>query len=178
MNLDLSGKRAFLCWGTALLLSASLSCRADGFVFEVDSPKFKITIPGIPRMRMEVHPKNASQPQLRFLGSEDPYTVAVFTPAAAAGMTPLECAGAITRSLAARPGTPPSSQIVKARLDDSTFVAIYAAPLGGGVQLHAHLLSAAGGTHCVEVHATRISIEEDDLASWIADLDKASIKAD
>lgn len=170
--------RALLCWGTVLILFGSLSCRADGFAFEVDSPKFKVTIPGIPQMRMDVHPKNASQPQLRFLGSEEPYTVAVFTPTAAAGMTPLECAGAITRSLAARPGTPPSSQVLKARLDDNTFVAIYAAPLGGGVQLHAHILSAAGGTHCVEVHATRISILEDDLASWITDVEKASIKPD
>lgn len=170
--------RALMWWGTFLVLFASLSCRAEGFAFEVASPKFKVTIPGIPQMKMEVHPKNASQPQLRFLGSEDPYTVAVFTPAAVAGMTPLECASAITRSLAARPGTPPSSQILKARLDGSTFVAIYAAPLGGGVQLHAHILSAVGGTHCVEVHATRISIEEDDLSSWITDLDKASIKPD
>ena len=170
--------RALWVWGTALVLSASLSCRAEGFAFEVASPKFKVAIPGIPQMKMEVHPGNASQPQLRFLGSEGPYTVAVFAPAAVAGMTPLECASAITRSLAARPGTPPSSQILKSRLDDSTFVAIYAAPLGGGVQLHAHILSAVSGTHCVEVHATRISIEEDDLSSWITGLEKASIKPD
>ena len=170
--------RALLGWGTVLILFASLPCRAEGFAFEVASPKFKVAIPGIPQMKMEVHPGNASRPQLRFLGSEDPYTVAVFTPAAVAGMTPLECASAISRSLAARPGTPPSSQIIKARLDDSTFVAIYAAPLGGGVQLHAHLLSGAGGTHCVEVHATRVSIDEDDLSSWITDLEKASIKPD
>jgi hypothetical protein len=170
--------RALLCCGTVLILFGSLSCRAEGFAFEVASPKFRVAIPGIPQMKMEVHPKNASQPQLRFLGADDPYTVAVYTPVAAAGMTPLECAGAITRTLAARPGTPPSSQILKARLDDRTFVAIYAVSLSGGVQLHAHLLSAAGGTHCVEVHATRISFEEDDLSSWITELDKASIKAD
>ena len=66
---------------------------------------------------------------------------------------------------------------MKARLNDRTFVAIYAAPLVVGVQLHAHLLSAAGGgTHCVEVHATRVSIDEDDLASWITNLQKASIE--
>ena len=170
--------RALLGWGTVLLLAASLSCRAEGFAFEVASPKFKVIIPGIPQMKMDVHPNNATQPQLRFLGTDDPYTVAVFTPAAAAGMTPLECAGAIARTLAARPGTPPSSQILKARLDGNTFVAFYATPLVAGVLLHAHLLSAAGGTHCVEVHATRVSIQEDDLGSWITDLDKASIKSD
>ena len=169
---------AIPCLVAGLTLFASLSCRAEGFAFEVESPKFRVVIPGIPQMKMEVHPRNATQPHLRFLGTDDPYTVAVFTPAAAAGMTPLECAGAITRSLAARPGTPPSAQILKARLDGNTFVAFYATPLVAGVLLHAHLLSAAGGRHCVEVHATRASIPEDDLGSWIIDLDKASIKAD
>ena len=35
--------RALLVWGTVLLLAASLSSRAEGFAFEVASPKFKVT---------------------------------------------------------------------------------------------------------------------------------------
>lgn len=170
--------RAYLYCGAVLLLFGSVSCRAEGFVFEIAAPKVTVSIPGIPGMRMDVHPNNATQPHLRFLGSEEPYTVAVFTPAAAAGMTPLECASAITRSLAGRTGVPPPAQIMKARLNDRTFVVIYAAPLSVGVQLHAHLLSAAGGTHCIEVHVTRVSIQEEDLAEWITDLEKASIESD
>lgn len=171
--------RALPILAAVLIQLASLPCRADGFVFEVASPKFRVSIPGIPQIKMDVHPKHASQPHLRFLGSEEPYTVAVFTPAAAAGMTPLECASAITRTLEARAGTPPSSQIIKARLGDKTFVVVYAAPLaGGGVQMNAHILSSAGGKHCVEVHATRISIDEEDLASWATEIEKASITAD
>jgi hypothetical protein len=168
--------RALLVWSTVVILFAGLSCRADGFAFEVASPKFKVSIPGVPQIKMDPHPRHASQPHLRFFGSAEPYTIAVYTPAAAAGMTPLECAGAIARSMAGRPDMPPPSQVLKARLNDNTFVAIYAAPLSAGVQLHAHILSAAGGTHCVEVHATKISILEDDLASWITDLEKASIE--
>lgn len=125
---------------------------------------------------MEVHPKNASQPHLRFLGSAEPYTVAVFTPTAVEGMTPLECAGAVARTLAARPGTPPPSQIIKARLNNNTFVAMYAVSLALGVQLNAHLLSGVGGRHCIEVHATKISIDEEDLATWVTELEKASIE--
>jgi hypothetical protein len=170
--------RALLSLGAAMMLLASPACRSEGFAFSVASPKFSVSIPGIPQIKMVVHPNNASQPQLRFQGLEDPYAVTVYTPAAPPGMTPLECAGAIAKVLAARPGTPPPSEIVKARLDENTYVAIYATPLVGGVQLHAHLLSAAGGTHCVEVHATRISIEEDDLASWITELENARIKSD
>jgi hypothetical protein len=159
-----------------LLLCASLSCRAEGFLFEVDTPGFRIAIPGIPQLKMEVHPKNASQPHLRYLGSAEPYTVAVFTPAAAEGMTPLECASAVAKTLAARSDTPPSSQVLKTRLDSNTFVAIYAAPLAPGVRLNAHILSAAGGKHCVEVHVTKISIDEADLASWFTEIEKASIE--
>lgn len=162
--------------GTVLLLCASLSCGAEGFVFEVDSPRFKITIPGIPQLRMEVHPKNASQPHLRFLGSAEPYTVAVYTPTAAEGMTPLECAGAVARTLAARPGTPPPAQVFKTRLGKNTFVAMYAVALSLGVQLNAHILSAVGGRYCIEVHATKVSIDEEDLASWVTELEKASIE--
>lgn len=162
--------------GTIVLLYASLSCRADGFTFKVDSPRFKITIPGIPQLRMAVHPQNASQPHLRYLGSAEPYTVAVYTPTAAEGMTPLECAGAVARTLAARPGTPPASQVLKARLGKNTFVAMYAVALSVGVQLNAHILSAVGGRYCIEVHATKVSIDEEDLASWVTELDKATIE--
>ena len=162
--------------GAGLLLCASLSCRAEGFLFEVDSPGFRISIPGIPQLRMEVHPKNATQPHLRYLGSAEPYTVSVYTPAAVAGMTSLECASAVARTLAARPGTPPPAEIFKTQLDNSTFVAIYAAQLSPGVQLNAHLLSAAGGRYCVEVHVAKISIDEGDLSSWFDEIEKARIE--
>ena len=161
-----------------LLLFLSSSCRAQGFAFDVASPKFKVSIPGLPQMKMEVHPRNASQPHLRYLGADGPYTVAVFTPAAATGMTPLECAGATVKALAARPGVPPASEVYKSRLNDKTFIAIYAVQIAMGVHLHAHLLSAAGGRHCIEVHASRISILEDELGTWVGALEKASIEPD
>ena len=169
-------KRALQFLGAVLLSCESLSCRAEGFVFEVDSPRFKVTIPGIPQLRMEVHPQNASQPHLRFLGSAEPYAVAIFTPTAVEGMTPLECAGAVARTLAARPGTPPPPEVFKARLNNKTFVIMYAVSLAMGVQLNAHILSAVGSRHCIEVHATKISIDEEDLATWVTELDKASIE--
>lgn len=178
MNTGLaSGRKQGLAgWGAILILGASLPCRADDFVFEVASPKFRVSIPGIPQLKMEVHPKNASQPHLRYLGSEGAFTVSVFTPAAAAGMTPLECAAATVRALEARPGVPAPADIYKARLNGTTFMAAYAAPFGGTVQLHAHLLSAAGGTHCIEVHTTRTALQEEEIAPWLGELAKARIE--
>ncbi len=171
-------RRALLLWGAVLSLLGSFTCNAAEFSFDVAKPKFSVILPGIPQMAMGTHPMNATQPHLRYQGSEGPYTVSVFTPAAAAGMTPLECASATVRTLAARAGVPPAAQIYKARLNDTTYVAIYAETLPGGAHLHAHFLSAAGGTHCIEVHASRISTSDDDLAPWFEDSMKGSIKPD
>lgn len=170
--------RTFLVWSTALILFGSFNCRADDFMFEMNSPKFKITLPSVPAMAMEPHPMHAAQPHLRFLGSKGPYTVSVITPTAAAGMTALECAAATVRTLGARPGVPQASQIYRTRVNDSTFVALYASLHRGVVRLNAHVLSAAGGTHCIEVHASQMSTSEDDLAPWIEAFAKASIEPD
>lgn len=164
--------------GTVLLLFASLSCGAAGFEFGVAAPKFRVSLPAIPQMKMDPHPRNAEQPQFRYQGSEPPYTVSIFTPAAASGMTPRECASATLRSMVGRPGLPPPAQLYKAQLNDTTFVVIYAAAFVAGVQLHAHVLSAAGGAHCIEVHVTKASLLVEDLASWIGDFDKARIAPD
>ena len=162
----------------ALILLVSLSCRAEDFKFEVASPRFRISIPGVPQLKMEVHPRHAAQPQLRYLGAEEAYAVSVFTPTAAAGMTPLECASAIVRTLGGRPGVPPPAEVYKARLNATTYVAAYAAPAGGTMQLNAHFMSAAGGTHCIEVHATKTMIEEEELAPWLSAIGNASIEPD
>jgi len=173
-----SMSRTLALLSAALLLLARPAAAAEDFVFAVASPKFKVTLPGIPPMKMETHPKHAAQPHLRYLGSSGPYTVSVVTPAAEAGMTPLECASATVRSMAARPGVPPSAEMYKARLDERTFVAIYTTEIEGIVQLHAHLLSAAGGAHCVEVHALRVSASPEDLEPWVRGFDGARIALD
>lgn len=166
-------------WPLAVMfLCASLSCLADEFVYEVASPRFKLIIPGAPQLKMEVHPRNATQPHLRYLGADGDFTVSVFTPTAASGMTPLECAAATVRALTGRPGVPPPADVYKARLNATTFIAAYTVPHGGTVQLHAHLLSAAGGTHCIEVHTTRTMLEEGEIAFWLTTLQKASIEPD
>ena len=170
-------KRAFLIFATTLTLFGSLNSRAADFSFEVSTPKFRISLPGLPAMKMDVHPMHGSQPHLQFLGSEGPYTVSVITPTAAAGMTALECAASTVRSLAKRRGVPESAQMYKARLNANTFLAIYVSPLDGVVRLNAHVLSAAGGTHCIEVHASMVSVSDDELAPWIDGFDKANIES-
>lgn len=168
-------KRIGLLFSAALLL-AGIEARAEELVFELAAPKFKVTLPNVPRMAMEMHPMNASKPHLRLLGTEGPYTVSVMTPTAQAGMSALECASATLGSLVQRPGVPPREQIYKVRLNERTFAAIYTSPLPNAVQLHAHFMSAVGGTHCVEVHASRVSQSPDDLDGWFKGFGKADIE--
>ena len=170
-------RRALAAGTAALALLAAAHAHAQGFVFEASAPDFKVTIPGVPNMRMQPHPMQDTHPHLRYMGADGPYTVSIVTPSAERGMSALQCASATVRSLAARPNVPPSDELYKARLDDNTFVAIYATQLPGLLQLHAHLLSAAAGTHCVEVHVSRIATSVDDVAPWFNGFREARISA-
>ena len=160
----------------ALALLASAPAGAAEFAFEVAAPKFKVTIPDLPPVPMKPHPMHSTHPHLRFLGADGAYSVSVITPSAAEGMSALECAGAILRSLPSRPNVPAAAEIYRARIDDHTYVAIYAVQLPGFLQLNAHLLSAAAGTHCVEVHASKIATTQDDVEPWFKGFGKAKIE--
>jgi len=45
------------------------------------------------------------------------------------------------------------------------------------VQLHAHLVSGIGGTHCVEVHISKFPASEDDVKAWNKNWGTANIEA-
>jgi hypothetical protein len=170
-------KAAIIALGAALAVSSGARAGADEFVFEVAAPHFKITIPNFPPLHMGPHPLQGGHPHLRYMGSDGPYSLSIVTPTSAPGMTALECASATVRTLSSRPGAPPAHEIFKARLDENTFVAIYSDRATGFLQLHAHFLSAAGGTHCIEVHASKIATSEDDIAPWFEGFRKARIES-
>jgi hypothetical protein len=170
-------KAGVVALGVALAVASSPGAGADEFVFEVAVPHFKITIPNFPSLHMGPHPMQSGHPHLQYMGSDGPYSLSIITPTSAPGMTALECAGATVRSLASRPGAPPAAEIYKARLNENTFVALYSARAPGYMQLHAHFLSAAGGTHCIEVHASKIATSVDDIAPWFEDFRKARIES-
>jgi len=162
----------------ALAVLTAPNAGAEEFVFAVTAPGFKVTIPNLPPLRMEPHPMQATHPHLRFLGAQGAYTISVITARAAAGMSALECASAILSSLKERPNVPPAAELYRARLDDNTYVVLYAANLPGILQLNAHFLSAAAGTHCVEVHAAKIATSTDDIDPWFKSFGKARIESD
>jgi hypothetical protein len=124
------------------------------------------------------HPLRHTHPHLRHRGTKGAYTLSVITPRAAAGMTARECASAILRTLAERPNVPPAAELIRERLDDSTYVVMYAAQLPGFLQLNAHFLSAAAGTHCVEVHAAKMATSLEDVDPWFKAFSEARIEPD
>jgi hypothetical protein len=161
----------------AAVLALATPAHADDFVFTVTAPDFKVTLPAIPPMKLDVHPMHAAHPQLRYLGSDGAYTVSVMTPTAQKGMNSLECASATLGTIVKRGGAPAREEMYRAKLNERTYVAIYATPLPTALQLSAHLMSAAGGTHCVEVHVTKVSTSQEDIDTWVKGFDKADIQA-
>lgn len=144
--------------------------------FDVRDPAFHVVLPSVPAMPMEAHPLSKTSPHLRLMGSQGPFTVSVLTPTADTGMTPADCASSTVGALPRRPGVPSQDSIYKERLDGNTYLAIYITPLKGSVQMHAHVMSAAGGSHCVEVHASRVSTSKDDLEPWLKGFREARIE--
>lgn len=160
------------------LALAAAPAAADEFVFAVAEPAFKVTIPNLPPLHMDPHPMRETHPHLRFLGAKGAYTISVMTPRAAAGMSARECASAILRTFGERPNVPPVAQLYRTRLDDNTYAVLYAAQMPGFLQLNAHFLSAAAGTHCVEVHAAKIATTLEDVDPWFKAFGAARITSD
>ena len=170
--MGIAGRTLYL---TGLLFAAPLA-NAQLEIVSTDPP-FKAVLPTVPPMSMSEHPMRAGRPHLRLLGAQDGYNVSVLVPTADAGMGPLECASSTLRSLGSRPGVPEPDKVYKARLDDRTFIAIYAARQPGFLQMHAHLMSAAGGTHCVEIHVSRVPGSREDVEAWFKLFGSSRIEA-
>jgi hypothetical protein len=159
----------------ALNIITNHSWAADTYRFQGSEPNFTVTIPSLPQIKMEVHPMHETKPQLRYMGSKESYSISILTPTADAGMTALDCASSILGSLENRPGVPDVSQIYLAKINEQTYAAIYASPQDGFLQLHAHFISSTK-THCIEVHASKISQSKDDVEPWFKGFDRANIE--
>ncbi|MDB5900321.1 MAG: hypothetical protein JWP22_2232 [Ramlibacter sp.] len=160
----------------ALALLASPVLAQAEFRYEMTDPAFRVVVPSLPAMTLELHPHAAKGPHLRRLGSQGPYSVSILTPTSAAGMSPTDCANVIFAELPKRPGVPAQEKVYKARLDENTFIAIYGTQQPSGVMLQAHLVSAVRGTHCVEVHAARTATSEQDAKDWFGSFVGARIE--
>jgi hypothetical protein len=155
--------------------ASSPASKQQRFVYELANPRARISIPDLPAIELGPHPMSAGRPHLRALGSSGEYTVSVITPTADAGMTPVQCASSTATSIMRRYNLSDTS-VFRGRANDRTFVLIYGLPQPGFVQLHAHILSAAGGTHCVEVHVSKVSTDPADAGTWMRSFGSSDVE--
>jgi len=140
-----------------LLLASVLALPAVGaetFSFEMPEPRLRIVVPDVPQMKMGRHPLADKQPQARFIGSAEGYTLSVLLPTADDGMTPQECAQALARRVISRFGLDPKF-VVGVQPNETTYVMLFPYRVHPVIQFKAFLLSGWNGTHCVEVHVSR-----------------------
>ena len=67
-------------------------------------------------------------------------------------------------------------ELVTRQTNDITSVMLFPLRVPPIVQLKAFLLSGDGGTHCVEVHLSRIGTDDSGLASWLKGFAAAKIE--
>jgi len=153
------------------------------FSFDVREDRFRVTVPDLPQISMNVHPLAGSRPDMRFMGTDQKSgtTVSILTPTADKGMGPEQCATASYRSLMKRYGLN-EKYVVARKNNPSTFVVVFPYREGPLIQLQAYVLSGYGGDHCIDVHISRIASTRSEeefksqLVSWYQGFTKASIE--
>ncbi len=136
------------------------------FDIRVPEPELSLAVPGVPAITLQERPATVP-PGRRLLSGRDATFQVELALAPQSGETSARvCAGKFLRTLVAAPGMPPRDSIYRAPLDAQTFLVIYA--LGDERQptLHAHIVSAAGRSHCADAHFSRAAAPGEDIDAW------------
>ncbi|MEM7563802.1 MAG: hypothetical protein AAF353_12235 [Pseudomonadota bacterium] len=149
---------------------------STGFTYELSDPDIRISLPNLPQFEMIPHPLNEQLSHMRFFGGDSNFNIAIITPTGAEGISPLECATAIADSVVTSAGIQPH-EVFRGRANEQTFMLIYGRLNEGFVQLNAHIISAAGKDYCIEVHVSKLSDTDDDVAPWFTGFESSNIEA-
>ena len=139
---------------------------ASAFELKAENPDFTVTVPNVPPLRLEAQTTSGSTVSSSMAGADETYKVTLLVAKAERETTTRACAGSFLRSLVARPGMPDRDNIYRTALDENTFLVLYILVEQGGQQLHAHLLSSANATHCIEMHVSRARRGGEDEDGW------------
>ena len=154
----------FLLLATASALA--VSTEAGAFELKAANPEFTVTVPNLPAIRLEKRPSMNTDASIEMFGEDPIYRIGLLVTKAPKQTSARECAGSFLRTLVARPGMPDRDSIYRAPLDPNTFLVLYILGEPGRRQLHAHLLSSASATHCIEAHVSRELREGEDEDGW------------
>ena len=72
---------------------------------------------------------------------------------------------------------PDRDNLYRAPIDPDTFLVLYLMELDGKRLLHAHLLSAAGSTHCIDAHFSRSLVAGEDIDNWRTAFSGATVRS-
>ena len=164
----------------ALLLATAstlaVSAGASAFELKAASPDFTISVPNLPAIRLDAQATANPDISSEMAGEDGTYKFTLLVTKVPKETTTRICAGSFLRSLVARRGMPDKDNIYRAPLDENTFLVLYILGEGGRRQLHAHLLSAASTTHCIEAHISRGLRDGEDEDSWRGSFSGARIR--
>lgn len=167
-------------WGRAALIAcvAALPLTpAVAFEQQLAEPAMVVSVPRLPQVALGQGRVSADGQARTWAGRNGALEVDIQANATpAAGSTRL-CAGAFLRELVRRPGMPERDSIYRAPLDVDNFLVLYLLDDTGGRRLHAHLLAAVAGSHCVDAHFSRPLGEGEDVDEWRQRFGGAAIKA-
>jgi len=151
----------------AMVSVLAFSTETGAFELKAANPEFTVTVPNLPAIRLEKRsPSTNMDASTEMFGEDSIYRISLVVTKAAKQTSTRECAGAFLRSLVARPGMPDRDSIYRAPLDANTFLVLYILGEPGRRQLHAHLLSSANASHCIEAHVSRELREGEDEDGW------------
>ena len=168
-------KFAILILATLLFVAPlSASDSVETLNIELSDPDIRITIPGMPKLEMGVHPMNASTPNLRLQGSNGIVSVSVMTPNISDEVSPIGCATAVANTVLTQ-SVVTREQVFLGRSDEQTFLIIYGLPLEQSVLLNTHIVSSEGDKRCIEAHVSKVSTSDSDIEPWFNGFGESSI---
>ena len=160
-----------------LLFTSSLQASEDmgPLVIEMSDPRVRITIPGMPRIDMAVHPMNEQKPYFRLHGSNGKTSVSIITTDMDEANTPMTCATAIANVILADENVS-REQVFLGRANEQTFLIIYGFPMDKAVLLNTHIISTGTNNRCIEAHVSKISTSDADIEPWFTDFGDSNIE--
>jgi hypothetical protein len=142
---------------------------------EMPDPNIRITIPGMPKIDMSVHPMNEHEPFFRLRGSSGKTSVSIITPKIDAAMTPMTCATAVANVVLAQHNVT-RDQLFLGRANEQTFLIIYGLPMEKSVLLNTHIVSSDEAIQCIEAHVSKISTSNSDIEPWFNGFGESKIE--
>jgi len=149
-----------------LALLTAVPCIASAFELRLSQPELNLSVPGVPAAELHEEAGQSASAKRSLTGVASNFAIEVELLAQTGQVSPRVCAGSLLRVLVAQPGMPNRDSIYRAPLDEFTFLVIYALGEGQARKLHAHIISAAGSTHCANAHFVRPASPGEDIDEW------------